>query len=93
VIVGRIAERQRAGQLRRDISAEVAGDVIFGSYEGFARRMVEMKEKPDVAAWARSFLRIAYEGLLPRSAPGVQPSHPSPDLGDPPVTERRRRTR
>lgn len=68
-IAGRIAEKQRAGALRADVDAFVAGDIVLGTYEGIGRRMVHLREKPDLAAWVRSFLRILYEGLMDRAAP------------------------
>jgi len=60
----RLRARQAAGQLRRDVDAAVAADVIMGSYEDFGRRMARLREKPDLAGWARAFLIIVYQGLL-----------------------------
>jgi AcrR family transcriptional regulator len=62
----RIAARQAAGLLRPDVDPVVAADVIMGSYEDFGRRMASLREKPDLAAWARTFLLIVYQGLLTR---------------------------
>jgi hypothetical protein len=68
VVASRIAEKQAAGRLRKDLDPAVIGDVLVGTYEDFARRMVEMKDKPDLAAWTRSLLMLLYEGMLERSA-------------------------
>ncbi len=68
--VGRVAERQAAGVLRDDLQAEVIGDLVMGSFESFARRMADLTAKPDLAAWADSFLKVLYQGLLaPPAAP------------------------
>ncbi len=68
LVVSRIIDRQSAGGLRRDVDPEVIGDVVVGTYEDFARRMIDMKERPDLAAWARSLLVVLYEGILERPA-------------------------
>jgi AcrR family transcriptional regulator len=65
----RLTEKQASGWIRRDIDAATMGDIIVGTYEGFARRMAGMKERPDLEAWLRSFVRICYEGMLDRPAP------------------------
>jgi AcrR family transcriptional regulator len=69
LVTARIRERQRLGRARRDVAAQVAADLVVGAFEYFGRHMVEMREKPDIQRWARSFLTVLYEGLLPRSAP------------------------
>lgn len=66
LVASRTLERQRAGRVRRDVAAEVVADLVVGAYEDFGRHMVEMREKPDIQGWARSFLTVLYEGLLPR---------------------------
>ncbi len=71
LVSNRIAERQRAGVLRADIDPEVFADVCVGAYEDFSRRMAGMAERPDLAAWARSFLVIVYEGVLAERAARV----------------------
>jgi len=63
-VVDRIALKQSAGWLRRDVDAEVAGDVIVGAYESYGRRMVDLHAKPDLAAWARAFLVLFYQGIF-----------------------------
>jgi len=68
LVARRIVDRQRAGALRSDVDPEVIGDIVVGTYEDFARRMVDMKAKPDLAAWARSLLVVLYEGILDRGA-------------------------
>ncbi len=66
LVANRIVERQRAGALRSDVDAEVFSDIVVGTYEDFARRMAEMREKPDLARWARTLLVVLYEGVLAR---------------------------
>lgn len=68
LVSSRLLERQRRGRVRRDVAPEVAADLVVGAYEDFGRRMAEMRHKPDLEAWARSFLTILYEGLLDRGA-------------------------
>jgi AcrR family transcriptional regulator len=68
LVAARIEDRQRDGTLRTDLDPHALGDIILGAYEAFARRMVDLKEKPDLASWARVFQVSFYEGTL---APGV----------------------
>ncbi len=68
LVARRILDRQRAGALRADVDPEVIGDIVVGTYEDFARRMADMKGKPDLAAWARSLLIVLYEGILDPAA-------------------------
>jgi AcrR family transcriptional regulator len=66
LVAGRIGDRQLEGRLRRDVDPEVVADLVVGTYEDFGRRMMEMRGKPDLAAWARSFLAVLYQGVLER---------------------------
>lgn len=78
----RMAVKQARGWIRRDADASLLGDILVGTYEGFARRMFRMKEKPDLRAWLRSFTEILYEGVLARPAPAVAaPAAPPPRRG------------
>ncbi len=70
LVARRIVQRQGRGRLRRDVDPEVVGDIIVGTYEDFARRMIDMTVKPDLTAWARSFLLVLYEGVLDMPADG-----------------------
>jgi AcrR family transcriptional regulator len=70
----RIAERQRAGVLRADFDSEMFGDIVVGCYEDLARRMPDLREKPDLARWNRTFLFVLYEGILPRTLPSALPA-------------------
>jgi len=65
-VTQRIQERQRAGALRPDVDPAVCGDLVIGAYEDFTRRMADLREKPDLAAWARSLLVVVYEGIIAR---------------------------
>ncbi len=56
-------------RVRTDVAPELIADIVVGTYEDLARRMVDLKEKPDLTAWARGLLLILYEGLLERPAP------------------------
>ncbi len=75
LIAERVADQQRSGRLRPDADPAVVGDLLVGTYEGFARRMAEMKARPDLAGWARALLVVLYEGLLDRS--GVAAAGPA----------------
>jgi AcrR family transcriptional regulator len=68
VVASRIHDRQRAGELRADVDPDVIGDLVVGAYEDFARRMADMKAKPDLAAWARSLLVVLWEGIFDHPA-------------------------
>lgn len=68
LLANRIGERQRAGVLRGDVDAEIFADIVVGAYEDLARRMSDMREKPDLARWTRSMLVVLYEGILARPA-------------------------
>lgn len=76
LVSARMAEKQAAGAIRRDLDPAVLGDVLVGAYEYFARRMVAMTSPPDFRAWVRSFLALLYEGLLPRPATSPVPHRP-----------------
>jgi AcrR family transcriptional regulator len=52
--------------VRRDVPPEIMAEIVVGTYDDIARRMIGMKEKPDLELWARSLLRILYEGILER---------------------------
>jgi AcrR family transcriptional regulator len=64
LVADRITERQRDGTLRPELDPRALGDVILGAYEAFGRRMVDLKEKPDLTSWARVFHVTFYEGTL-----------------------------
>lgn len=98
LIAERVADQQAAGRLRRDADPGVIGDLLVGTYEGFARRMVEMKVRPDLAGWARALLVVLYEGLLDRSrlagaeaARAARPPPRPPRAGRPASMTRRSR--
>ncbi len=66
LIAGRITDKQSAGRLRKDVHPEVVADMIVGAYEDYGRRMMDMRGKPDLAAWARSLLVVLYDGIIER---------------------------
>ncbi len=67
LVAGRMANGLHAGfRLRRDIDPDIIADIVIGTYEDFARRMIDMRDKPDLAAWARSLLLVLYGGILER---------------------------
>ncbi|HET8540303.1 MAG TPA: helix-turn-helix domain-containing protein [Anaeromyxobacter sp.] len=87
-VARRVVQRQDAGMLRADLDPEVVADVVLDSHEGLARRMVDMKAKPDLAAWARSFLVLLHEGMVvrgvgrtraPPARAGARRASPGPD--------------
>lgn len=74
LIGARMAEKQAAGWIRPDVAPALLADVLVGTYEGFARRMLDAREKPDLEAWLRAFTRILYEGaFVPRQAAADPP--------------------
>jgi AcrR family transcriptional regulator len=75
----RVRLHQAAGRLRADVDADVVADVVLGCYEDLGRRMIDMAERPDLTAWARSFQLILYEGLLTGRSPEAGPAG-RPDL-------------
>jgi hypothetical protein len=72
-VASRIVDRRQAGRLRRDVAADVIGDVVAGTYEAFARRMIDLSERPNLAAWARALLVVLYEGILERPGASASP--------------------
>ncbi len=67
-VARRMAVKQANGWIRRDVPPALLGDILVGSFEGFARRMFHLEEKPDLRAWLRSFTEILYDGVLERPA-------------------------
>jgi AcrR family transcriptional regulator len=70
----RILLRQATGQLRGDVDPGVVADLVVGAHEGLARRMSDLEEKPDLAAWARALLVVLYEGIGGRPTREVRPA-------------------
>jgi AcrR family transcriptional regulator len=64
LVADRLEERQRAGDLRRDLDPSVMADVVLGAYEDVGRRLAETRRKPDFRVWARTILTVLYEGML-----------------------------
>jgi AcrR family transcriptional regulator len=75
LVASRLVDRPPAGGLRPDVDPGVIGDALAGAYQDLARRMIDMKERPDLAAWARSLLVVLYEGILDR--PAARPPLPT----------------
>jgi AcrR family transcriptional regulator len=73
--LGRVAARRAAGLLRPGLDAEVVADLVTGGYEGCARRMAGLHARPDLGAWAGSFLKVLDRGLL---APLARPPRRRP---------------
>jgi AcrR family transcriptional regulator len=80
-----MAEKQAAGRIRKDLDPTVMGDILLGSYEDFSRRMADMRGKPDLAGWLRTFYAVLYEGVLER--PPTPAAVPAPPDIDPSVTK------
>jgi AcrR family transcriptional regulator len=72
-VSGRMVHKQARGWIRRDVDPALLGDILVGTFEGFARRMVHLRDKPDLRAWLRSFVDILYEGVLEHRAPPAAP--------------------
>lgn len=93
-----LVSRRMAGRLwdgarvRADVPPDIIADIVVGTYEDFARRMIDMKEKPDLEAWARSLLLVLYEGVLerPAAAPRRGSGRPPPPPVRPAMTHRSR---
>lgn len=60
-----------------EIEPELFGSLIVGAYVLLGKRMIRMKEKPDLATWARSLQHLFREGCMPRHVPAEQPA-PTP---------------
>ena len=58
------------GKYHSDLDPEFVADALVGVYEAFARRMVSLREKPDLATWARNLFTLLHQGVLapPRPA-------------------------
>jgi AcrR family transcriptional regulator len=78
LVAGRMAEKQAAGWIRRDLDPSLLGDILVGTYEGFARRVLDAKERPDLEAWIRSFTSVLYEGVLAPGEPARGGRRPAP---------------
>lgn len=77
-VTARMAEKQAAGWIRADVDPALLGDILVGTYEGFARRIAPLKERPDLERWLRSFIQVLYDGMLPRTTAASSP-HPRHD--------------
>jgi len=51
------------------LEPELLGSLIVGAYLLLCKRMIQMKEKPDLAAWARTLQHFVREGYMPRGLP------------------------
>lgn len=80
LIASRTAERQRAGVLRPDVDPALFAEIVVGCYTELGRRMVDLRDKPDLAGWTRTFLAVVYEGVLARPPPAAAPSRRAPAL-------------
>jgi AcrR family transcriptional regulator len=80
LVVNRLELRQRAGVLRPDLDPHVLGEIVVSCYEDLGRRMADMRDKPDLAAWTRTFLLALYEGILatPAANDAATPATPTP---------------
>jgi AcrR family transcriptional regulator len=77
LVLARMRTRRLAGALRPEVDPEAVADVVVGSYEALGRRMIEARERPDLAAWAGSLLEILYRGILQPPAPRRARAHVS----------------
>lgn len=88
-IAGNATAKQAAGGLRTDIDVRALSDIIVGAYESFGRRMVAMRDKPDLRAWARTLQIMICEGAL-KGAESAEPGAPPLlKVADRSVTNRR----
>jgi AcrR family transcriptional regulator len=49
-----------------ELVPELFGSLIVGTYVLLGKRMIQMTEKPDLAAWARTLQHLVREGCMPR---------------------------
>ncbi|HYD43447.1 MAG TPA: helix-turn-helix domain-containing protein [Anaeromyxobacter sp.] len=77
LVAGRMAEKQAAGWIRRDLDPSLLGDILVGTFEGFARRALDQKDRPDLDAWLRSFTSVLYDGAFAPREP-AQAGRPRP---------------
>lgn len=66
---------QDRGQMRAELDPVASADLIVGAYEAFGRRMAALREKPDLAAWSLTVLKVFYLGVLGPAGPGAAPQH------------------
>jgi AcrR family transcriptional regulator len=52
-----------------ELVPELFGSLVVGAYLLLGQRMIQMTEKPDLAAWARTLQHLVREGCMPRSLP------------------------
>ncbi len=76
-VAERMSAKQAAGWIRREADPLVLADVLMGTYEGFARRMILLKDRPDLEGWLRSFTELLYDGMLERPRPAATAPSPS----------------
>lgn len=69
-ITGDLQKKIVAGRIRGDLDVEALTDLLIGAYDHFLRRMVVLKEKPDLRAWARTICTVLCDGMFPRP-PGL----------------------
>ncbi len=75
MVAGNAVAKRAGGLLRKDIEPLAVADLVVGAYEALARRMIALRRKPDLAAWARSVLTVIYGGALePRPADVWRPA-------------------
>ncbi len=58
-------ELQTQGSIRNDVPHDLFGSFLVGAYLLVAARMIRMKEKPDLRAWALNLQRVLREGCAP----------------------------
>ncbi|XXF77515.1 helix-turn-helix domain containing protein [Myxococcaceae bacterium GXIMD 01537] len=74
-----------SSEARDSVQPEMFGSLIVGTYMLLCRRMAEMKEKPDLAAWARTLQLLVREGCMPCQGEPV----PAPDRPRRPATSQK----
>lgn len=70
---------QEAGAADRDMDPHLLGSIIVGAYLLLSQQMSRLRDKPDLAVWARTLQRLVQEGTMPWSetdAPPVPASRP-----------------
>ncbi len=67
LVARRMADGTSAGAgIRGDVPSNLLAEIVVGTYRDFARRMLELRDRPDLEAWARALRAVLYEGILER---------------------------
>lgn len=89
-VAGDFRRMQSAGAADQEMDAKLFASVIVGAYVLLSQRMVHLKEKPDMSAWAYTLQRLCEGGTLPRFDVPAPVSEPVVSRAKRPTTSQRR---